>query len=198
MPAPKIRTSSGKGKQFANIRLRGRRIQAMAVPRGSDVSRAAHSLVRGRLPDGSLLSSIVNTLVRPGIPRSARPVGPVAQANKFAASLISGSDVTRTITKANRPPLRRMVGPVRKPGLFRPNVRLNPSMVSDRRMNTPVETRAAWDGRFRVGKLPNLIPVPPLRRVNPTSVPRVTMSASARATTTRNRTGQSRSRLMLR
>lgn len=57
-------------------------------------------------------------------------------------------------------------------GPFRPNALLDRSQVTDRRLNTPVETRAAWDGRRRVGNpFSVLFPVPPLKRVNPSVRP---------------------------
>jgi len=57
-------------------------------------------------------------------------------------------------------------------GPFRPKVKLDRSQVRDQRLNTPVETRAGWDGRQRIGQLPYIFPLTPLQRVNPSIRPR--------------------------
>lgn len=166
MLAPKIRTRTDKRKQFAGVRTRARNIRAMSIPRLSDILRAQ--------------PSILQTAAGESLRMLSRAVGDM-----------NGQRVAAGGRKFDMPGLirhsRRASGPMPKPGLFRPNVRLNPSMVSDRRLNTPVENRAGWNGRLRVGRLPNILPVPPLRRVNPTSVPRATLSASARSSANRTR-----------
>lgn len=54
---------------------------------------------------------------------------------------------------------------------FRPTVKLDRSQVRDQRLNTPVETRAAWDGRQRIGMPPYMFPIPWQRRINPSVRP---------------------------
>ena len=67
-----------------NSVVRAPGVMANAVPRLGDLRSAAVSLSRGRLPEGSLLGGVVNTLGRAlsggraGVPRHVAPVSPPA------------------------------------------------------------------------------------------------------------------------
>lgn len=135
-------------------------IRANAMPRPGDVRSAAISLSRGRLPEGSLAQKIVSALTQGGaqIPRSARPIGPVARANAQAASMVAGSDTSRTVANATRRSSKVMnpIAAARNKGQrgaqmrsasakgpFKPGVKLDRSQVRDMRGATNIEKMPA-------------------------------------------------------
>lgn len=102
------------------------------------------------------------------VPRSARPIGPIAQAQAHVAALVNQSDVGRTLRGALGPGPSKRMGPKLQKGPFKPAVKLDRSQVRDTRGNTPTEKRASVPRRegasSSTSRGPSTMPTPSGKR----------------------------------